>query len=77
MSATIEVVGSSAIVTDGVWESDNVMLLQLLNTLLPFGGVSSSEPDADLFIASEAVIVTGGEVVKSSGVGEAVEGRVY
>lgn len=76
MSATVEIGGFKATITDGQWTSDNPALAQILTALLPTWGPSGADPNPDLHIAQNAVKQLGGTVLEYDET-EFEEGVVY
>lgn len=76
MAATVEIGGSRAAIMDGVWSSDNKVLLDTLNLLLDPLGPSGADPNPDLHTAQAAVARLGGELIDYDKTAY-VEGRVY
>jgi hypothetical protein len=76
MSATITVHGIAAMVTDGVWVSQDAALVAILNALRDPWGPSGSDPNPDRTLAVKAVAHLGGEIVSFDPT-ECVPGRVY
>lgn len=76
MSATIEVRGIKATVTDLVWSSSDKQLQAYLETTLPIGGYGGEVPNPDLAAAEHAAKLLGGKVI-SSDESESEPGRIY
>jgi hypothetical protein len=73
---TVEFVGATATIQDGVWASENDSLQSLLNAMLDPLGPSGSDPDPDHTAAMDAAEKLGGKITQRDKV-EYVEGRIY
>lgn len=64
MSATIQVNGTKATITDYQWTSSDEDLMKTLNALLDPRGPSGADPNPDLTAAQAAIDRLGGELIR-------------
>lgn len=76
MRATIETHGASATIEGWEWRSENEIVSEMLNQMLPPDGPSGADPAPNYHAALDAVEQFGGHLV-SYELPEYVEGRIY
>lgn len=76
MRAVIEISNTIATLEDWRWSCDDPILEHLLNSQLPIGGPSPSDPAPSLHAAQHIAARFGGEVV-SYELPKYVEGTIY
>ena len=72
----IKTMGSEAVIQNGVWVSDDALTQEMLRSIVPWHGVSPSDPNPNLTFAEQAVSRFGGEILHADPV-QYVEGRIY
>ncbi len=76
MSATIEVDGQEATISEYVWASDDQELEDILTSITGPDAPSGADPAPDYHAALAAVAIIGGEVTEYT-LPKYVDGRVY
>ena len=72
----IKTMGNEAIAQNGAWQSKDKLTQAMLRSLIPWHGVSPSDPNPNLTAAQKAIETFGGEILHADPV-EYVEGRIY